>query len=93
MALQLGDAQSSITSGASSASSSASLLTEVLEGIPKDAVALVVRSLGGGGTEGGSSSSSGAVCRLLEALAKRLGSTKHLEFYLAFSLEVGRCFG
>lgn len=53
------------------------LLTEVIESIPKESLPLVVRSVTGG-----------AVCRLIESLAPRLMASTHLEFYLAFSLEV-----
>jgi periodic tryptophan protein 2 len=53
------------------------LLTEVIEAVPTETIPLVVRSVTGG-----------SVCRLIEALAPRLLASRHLEFYLAFSLEV-----
>jgi len=59
------------------ASQQADLLSEVLESVPSEDVGLVVASLG---------NSSGAVVRLVEALAPRLAASRHLEFYLNFAL-------
>jgi len=89
--LQLGE-----SAGGPSAGGGGRLLTEVLETIPADAVPLVVRSIGGSGssaaTAASGGSAAGAVCRLVEALAIRLGQTRHLDFYLTFSLEVAVLF-